>query len=645
MKDLLEIGHVNAVTSISFSSDARTLATGSYDGTAKVWDVATGQLLNTLIVPSEKCPSCREVNRICFTPDNQTLVCETFSGVLLWQRASSNCEPFPSEGCEQLVFSRRSIALSIHEGSALRLWDTNDWRRLRPLTLPCDSVDGAALSNAGQLAVVLGDKNLYLLDTSTGKIVWTISFSNGWCCASVTFSPDDQLVACANSSNRPRILDTKTGQTVAVLGAERHRQIGSGSWYHHLLAFSADGTRLATAGRDGMLKLWDVPSGRLRSVLSEPDVFSNHIDPETASHAPRPAAHKSWIRTIAFSPDGRLLASAGDDCIVKLWNPATDERVGGIGKLRNQVKSVALSPDDRCIVSGQEDGTLRLWNLGDGKLSRACSAHSEPVVSLALTSDGRTLVSGCSNGEVKTWNVSTLRMTETLREADGSVRSVACWGDSWVVAGGHRMDGRTQVGEVRLWNLETGSAGPAITEWGEVPTLTCGGWWAVEAVAISPDGRTLATSVGNEVRLWSMKTGQPIGTLVTGKNELFDRAISLTYSPDGRSLAGGTVTYGVALWNTATGERRTMRAKRDSIGDLAFTPDGKQIAVCTHHENIVGLHDLESGELAGTFEGHVNSVNALALSAKGDLLVSAGADGFVGVWDARQRRRVRFLRG
>lgn len=97
-------------------------------------------------------------------------------------------------------------------------------------------------------------------------------------------------------------------------------------------------------------------------------------------------------------------------------------------------------------------------------------------------------------------------------------------------------------------------------------------------------------------------------------------------------------------FGTATGERRTIRAKRDSICDLAFTPNGRQLAVCAHYENIVWLHDLESGELSGAFEGHVNSVDGLAFSAIGDLLVTAGRDGFVGVWDARQRRRIRFLR-
>ena len=643
MKELLETGHVNAVTSISFSSDSRTLVTGSYDGTAKVWEVSTGQLLNTLIVPSEKCP-CRSVNRVCFTPGNQTVVCEVFSGVLLWERASSECKPFPGEGCDQVISSGRRLALSVHDHPGLVLWDADGWRKLKSLSSPCRHIGGATLSTSGNRAVVFGECETYLhlLDTATDAIVWTIPFSNGWG-ATAAFSPDDRLLACANSSNRPRILDAKTGQTVVVLGAKRHRQIGSGSWYHHLLAFSADGRTLATAGHDGMLKLWDVPSGRLRSVLSEPDLFTDHIDPETATHKPRPAAHKSWIRTIAFSPDGRLLASAGDDCLVKLWNPATGGLVGRIGKLRNQIHCVALSTDDRFIVSGQEDGTLRLWNLGDDTLNAACSAHSEPVVSLALTTKDA-LVSGCSNGEVRTWELPTLRRRETLREADGSVRSVACWGDSWVVAGGHRTDGRTQAGDVRLWNLATGSAGPAITGWGEVPAKTCGGWWAVDAVVLSPDGRTLATAVGNEVRLWNTKTGQPVGTFVTSKDKYFDRVISLTYSPDGRSLVGGTVGYNVALWDTATGERRTIRAKRDSICDIAFTPDGSQLAICTHYENIVWLHDLESGELVGTFEGHVNSVAGLAYSANGDLLVTAGTDGFVGVWDAERRQRVRFLR-
>ena len=165
----------------------------------------------------------------------------------------------------------------------------------------------------------------------------------------------------------------------------------------------------------------------------------------------------------------------------------------------------------------------------------------------------------------------------------------------------------------------------------------------MEALALSPDGSSLATAVGIEVRLWETATGKPLGTLKGEEDplasiRLFERFLALAYSPDGCMLAGGTLGMPLYLWDVQRQQLlRRLQAERDSVASLVFSPDGDSLALSTDYEDAIWIHDVRTGRPEAMLRGHRNSVTALAYSADGSTLVSGGRDGLVMTWDVRTR--------
>jgi WD40 repeat protein len=277
-----------------------------------------------------------------------------------------------------------------------------------------------------------------------------------------------------------------------------------GKWSFESVAFSPDGRRLASGSWNNTIKLWDVATGQGVRTLR---------------------GHTDWVLSVAFSPDGRLLASASGDHTVKLWDVETGQEVRTLRGHNGGVQSVAFSPDGRLLASGSRDSTVILWDVETGQTVRTLSGHTKQVRSVAFSPDGRLLASASSDQTVKLWDVETGQAVRTLR--------------------GH-------------------------TFW-------------VESVAFSPDGRLLASASSDQtVKLWDVATGQAVRTL-RGHT---DWVRSVAFSPDGRLLASGSDDQTVKLWDVGVAtkdfssppEVRTLRGHTASVESVAFSPDGRLLA-------------------------------------------------------------------
>jgi WD40 repeat protein len=295
------------------------------------------------------------------------------------------------------------------------------------------------------------------------------------------------------------------------------------------------------------------------------------------------------------------------------------------------IKSVAISPDGKIIASGSLDQTIKLWDLATGKLLETITQHSGGVTWVTFSKDGQTLVSSSANpdGTIKLWDVNTYKLKTSLKSNDWivvSVWSIALSPDGKTLASAHHTDST-----VKIWDLTTQTMQRTLR----------GHIWAVHSVAFSPDGQTVASgSFDSNIKLWNVRTGRqiynlngpshsPVGVV---KSFFSDNIIyTVAFSPDGQTLASGGAKQPIKLWRLSNGElRMILTGHSTDVYTVAFSPDGKNLASGSA-DGTIRIWDLSTGEPTFTL-GHSDAVYSLAFSPDGQIIVSGSGDKTIKVW-------------
>ncbi|KAG8820506.1 hypothetical protein FRC19_008802 [Serendipita sp. 401] len=537
-----------------------------------------------------------------------------------------------------------------------------------------------------QIASGSTDNTIRLWDAETGQPLGEPFRGHSEAVLSIAFSPDGQRIASGSRDKTTVVWKVETGQPLGDHSNDAHplplsvrsHQIAPDRWHNSSwlrdveieqplgssfrghsgavlsVAFSPDGSHIASGSTDKTIRLWDADTCK---PLEKP--FEGHLDA---------------VLSVAFSPDGRWIASGSTDCTIRLWDTEIGHPLGGPFWCHSHaVRSVAFSPDGHRIASGTTGNTVQLWDAETGQpLGEPLRGHSGTVWSVVFSPDGHRIASGSMDNTIRLWDAEAGQpLGEPFQGHSGAIWSVAFSPD-----GSHIASGSTDK-TIRLWDAETGDPlgesfqghSDAVTSVAFSPDgrrIACGSTehmiqlWDAEtgqslgapfqghsstvlSVAFSSDGHQIASgSSDSTVRLWDVDTGKPLGGPCRGHS----RAVcSVAFSSDGRWIASGSMDSTIRLWDADTGNSlgEPFRGHSGVVWSIAFSPDGHRIASGSE-DNTIRMWNAEAGQALGVpFRGHSSSVLSVVFSPDGLRIASGSRDKTICLWDADTGRPLKIF--
>ncbi|MCZ6688946.1 MAG: hypothetical protein O7H41_05025 [Planctomycetota bacterium] len=666
--------HEGPILSLDYSSDGSTIASGSRDGTVRIWDVLTGRELQRLELGVQ-------ANSVTFSPDGKQIAAgggadwvnrgSKRNAVRLWSvETGKRSRRFRGDSgpTQSIAFSPDGATISAamgqqSQGGATFIWDATSGNRLQRLqNLEARGWTSTLVYSPDSKTLVTAsdDQTIRLWDVATGKDIRKIDLAGlSETALDLAMSPDGKTLASVSGSGKIRLWSMSTGNEELSFGDEEFETSS--------IAFSPDGKRIAAAGEAGAVRIWSASSGDIEQRL------------DRANTAPNTSSLPSFA--LEFSPDGGTLAVGGEAATILFWDLATGKEVRASPGHEGHVSAIAFSPDGAMMASAGGDLRVRLWKVSTADEIRTLSGHTEPVRSVAFSPDGGVLASGGDDSSIRLWEISTgkemrlwelgkarkswpgwpgklaapsypVRPVTFLQFGSDGKGIVAAAGDDSVYyldpdSGIRRTIWRGRREESNFMRVFQRNRNPNFLR----SDLMFEPWQ--KTAAVTPDGEAVvfrsgwtglrAMGVGSgesRYRIGKESVGNDWEVLHSGRgNETRDISY-LTLSPDGLTAMTGLSNGAVQAWEIATGKSiLEWRAHQKSITSLLYSPDGRLVATSALDDGITLWDSLIAGnglKKVAKFSGHGDLVFCLAFTPRGSYLASGGTDGTILLWDIRE---------
>lgn len=475
------LGHDGPVYTVAISPDGETVATGSYDGTVRLWHSQTGESVGPALEHKSM------VTHVAFSPDGQTL--GTASGKLaqLWSIQSGEPVAAPLQHDQlvlSLAFKTDGHTLATQSLDGLRLWRRGE-------TTPARVVNGfehraVAFEHTLTIAVTRGlSTHARLKRIPTGESLGPLLVHEG-SVKSMAISPGGQEVTTGGTDHAAR----RWQLPACVPGGRPLRH----SHTVIAVAYNADATAAVTQSKDRTVRLWRLDRAGLRRLTMR---------------------HEDGITSVCLASDSRTLVSASDDRTVSIWDVERGDVARAVIRLASPAKSVNVTSDGASLLTVLKTGGALIWGL-DGEPPTSRSVGAPDTSRAALSRDGRTIGTAGADNQVRLWHSDTLEQVAPSLAHESEVTALAFSADGTLVLTG------TDHHTAHVWSVQAGQrVGP--------PLMHLAG---VQAIAVSSDCAFAATASGSELRFWHVETGAPVGESLKHGGTI----VTLQFSPDGKRL-------------------------------------------------------------------------------------------------------------